>query len=251
MTAARGEQEVTVAGILTHAKSLLIRRRGSARVHGVKVAVDPAVMTSANIRRIARKRYEEPEARALDAIIRPDDRVLELGGGVGFMSAVALSRIDPAKGRVVVYEANPLLIPIIRRTHALNGRTAEVNHAVLAPGEVSGSIKFYRRENFSISSLDGDGGDVAEVVDVPLMSFGAVLKDLRPTVLVIDIEGGETTIFNDAPDLSSVRGAVIEFHPAQTGDRAISDVIALLRASGLHLSIRLSSANVLAFVRDA
>lgn len=235
--------------LLVKLKSRAIRRQGYARVRGVKLAVDRSVISKPVIRQLALSRYEVPEANALEGILRADVRVLELGGGIGFMSALAAGRIDLAKGRVVVYGANPLLVPIIERTHALNGSRAEVHNTVLLPGDASGSTKFYRRFNFPESSLSGDAPGVVEVIDVPVRSFDEVVRELAPTVLVVDIEGGETTLFATA-DLSSVRCAVVEFHPAITGDKAISDTIAVMRENGLHLSIALSAANVLSFVRD-
>lgn len=241
--------EKRLAGLHTRLKRALIRRRGFATVHGIKVAFDPAVVSRPVIRQLECGAYEVPEVSALGKVIRPDDHVLELGGGIGFMSAFAMQHIDPARGAAVVYEANPLLIPVIKRTHALNGSAVTVENAVLAPGKVSGHAKFFRRFNFPESSLDGEAPGVIEQHDVPLVSFDEVLRDFRPTLLVVDIEGGEATVF-DGVDLSCVRAAIVEFHPAVTGNRVVTEVIGRLAAQGLSVDLQMSRSNVLTFVRE-
>src|SRR6185437_8455020 len=62
--------------------------------------------------------YEGPERQLIESELQPDDSVMELGGGLGYISTICSLRTDPA--RVFVYEANPRMEKIIRDTHRLN-----------------------------------------------------------------------------------------------------------------------------------
>ncbi|RYI01264.1 MAG: hypothetical protein EON48_17220, partial [Acetobacteraceae bacterium] len=70
------------------------------------------------------------------------------------------------------------------------------------------------------------------VVALPRVGVGALVKSLRPTVLICDIEGGELGLF-DQIDLSSVRAMVIELHPLVYGRAGLQRTLGTLRAKGL------------------
>ena len=50
-------------------------------------------------------------------VARAGDTVLELGGGIGYMSTLLAVK---TRARVVSFEANPALIDYIRSVHAAN-----------------------------------------------------------------------------------------------------------------------------------
>src|SRR4051812_37271559 len=87
------------------------------KLFGIKIELDPAIASDGLRNILSDGRYERTEGelllRALD-----DDRthsVLELGGGIGFVSALLCRRCSIRSYHLV--EANPDLIPVIRRTH--------------------------------------------------------------------------------------------------------------------------------------
>ncbi len=98
-------------------------------LQGVRIAIDPAIMSDKIQRQIRNGKYERGEARNLPEIIEPGERLLELGGGIGFLSALAA--LQRRAEVIVVIEANPELIPVIRETHRLNGVTAQVLNAAV------------------------------------------------------------------------------------------------------------------------
>ena len=86
---------------------------------GMKFPDDPAILRG-RIRKLLRQNaYEAKESEAALRVVREGDRVIELGGGVGYMSTLVASKRNVAS--VHSFEANPNLIPYIRRVHAANG----------------------------------------------------------------------------------------------------------------------------------
>jgi len=180
-----------------------------ATLHGVKVALDETRMSPKMLEVIRRGDYEREEAHHIGSIVEAGECVVELGGGVGLISAL-VGRSGRAE-RIVVYEANPHLIPLIERTHALNGVSSEVINAVVLPRAEAATVPFYLRRDFWASSLSPEPFGYDEVVDVPVVGFEEMLERHGPTLMVVDIEGGEGELFGDVA-LTGVRKVYIEVH---------------------------------------
>ena len=83
---------------------------------GMKFPDDPTILRG-RVRKLLRQNaYEAKESEAALRVVREGDRVIELGGGVGYMSTLVASKRNVAS--VHSFEANPNLIPYIRRVHA-------------------------------------------------------------------------------------------------------------------------------------
>lgn len=198
--------------------------------------------------------YEHAEAKQLPKILKDGDRLLELGGGVGFISSLA-SKVAKLEACTII-EANPDLISVIRETHSLNGVSANVMNAVAASrrGRIElavskeGNAPFYRRENFWGSSLNGSWR-YQDVVNVTVIDFQDLLDEARPSVIVCDIEGGERTLF-DRADLASVRHILMEVHKSEIGLRGINGIIQTLASEGLYLDPDGVSGAILLFTRS-
>lgn len=218
----------------------------AATCHGVAVPASP-FLTPKRIARINAARYEGEEIAGALALVRPGDRVLELGAGLGIVGAVVAANRAPA--RVVSYEANPNLIPHIHALQAINGLAdrMEVRHAVLMAGaDLPETVTFHLHASYLGSSLSGQGAGIA----VPVDGWDTVAAEFRPDVLICDIEGGEADLLA-AADLSGLRAVVIEFHPKAYGVPAMRTLKRRLRDAGLNPVARLSSRAVWAASRDA
>lgn len=194
---------------------------------GVDVPDSP-FLNEGRIARINSAKYEGQEIAGAMHLVRPGDRVLELGAGIGIVGAVAAKNRNPA--RVVSFEANPNLIAHIRALYRANGLSdcIEVRNQVLvsAPDRPQ-SLPFHIHNSYLGSSLGGDPVRARETVAIPTASFAAVCDELRPDVLLMDIEGGELQILEHA-NLDGLRGIVIEFHPKAyqvAGMRACKDIL--------------------------
>jgi hypothetical protein len=86
--------------------------------HGIKVPLVEGVISERMERVMERGRYDSGEVRILRRVLRPTDRVLELGAGIGLVSTAAAEINGPEN--VVAKEANPNLVPLIAEIHKLN-----------------------------------------------------------------------------------------------------------------------------------
>ena len=216
---------------------------------GIKVPFVPAIITPKIERPLRSGRYEGGERAALRALLRPGDRVLEFGAGLGLLSTAAA--LVPGVESVTTIEANPALLPLIRETHRLNA----VPEVDLRNGVVSADdgppLPFYLRPDFWASSMGVAPNNWTEAVEVPRAAIGDLLEELRPTVLVCDIEGGELGLLDNA-DLGSVRAIVMEFHPKLYGAATEARLQALITAKGFRYApSNVATSTVKYFERDA
>ena len=215
---------------------------------GVKIPKSPRLNVG-RVRKLLRDgTYERKEADAVLRMVRPGDRVLELGAGLGFMST--LIAVHKPGCTIDSFEANPTLIEHIRAVHALNGVTgATVHNALLAP-EDGPPVPFYERENFLGSSMDRDSDPDTIIAEhaVPQRAINAVMAEVQPDVLVCDIEGAEAHLL-PAADLSGLRIAVIELHPQWIGGAGVAGIFDAFHRAGLIYWPKASEAKVVCFRR--
>ncbi len=191
----------------------------------------PETALKGNLERaLSSGRYENHEADALLLHLRPGDRFLDLGAGIGFICALAAGVL----GEAVVFgvEAGPDTIRLARKNLALNGFSGVrlFRGAVVGVGE--GEVEFGLRPAFWASGLRGLEGwaENAEVIRVPARPIGALLTKVRPTVICCDIEGGELDALTQP--LPGVRLVVVETHPQVYGREGVERINGALVAQG-------------------
>lgn len=213
---------------------------------GISIPVDGEHITYVNFKYLWRGLYESPEIDALLGLARPNDRVLELGTGMGLVSGVAAKRIP---GLIIeTYEANPGLFDNIRKLHDLNGLTnITVRNAVLLPTSDPQPIRLNFRDHFTESTII-DGPQTTGGTDVPVDDIRKVLSTFKPDLMVCDIEGAEEALF-DGISLKGLRALIIEFHPALISRAATKRIYDLCAEAGLYPRIEFSEHQVVAFER--
>jgi FkbM family methyltransferase len=140
---------------------------------------------------------------------------------------------------VHAYEANPELIPLIRGTYARNEVAPILVNALLAQGE--GERDFRLAGEFWAPSAHRSDG--AKTIKVRRVDLNTELARIRPSFLIVDIEGGEAEFFASA-NLQSVRKICVETHADVLGDRVLSEMFSALVAQGVALDFSLIRKNV-------
>ncbi len=216
---------------------------------GVKVPASQ-FLHDGRIERINAAKYEGQEIEGALKVVREGDVVLEIGAGIGLGGAVIAANAKPAK--VASYEANPDLIPVIQALYdlnGLNGRISVTNAVLISAEDRPKTLPFYLRNSYLGSSLTDPGEDrTRATVDVPTAGFAETCADLNPTVLVMDIEGGEQELLRHA-DLSGFRAVVLEFHPKAYGVEGMQECKAILRKAGFQRIDEVSTRTVWACAR--
>lgn len=215
------------------------------RLRGVLIPIDRELYSAKIIQRLYDEGYEREEREALERTLRPTDRLLELGAGIGYLSAVAARRIGD--DRVTTCEANPGLISTIHRIHGLNGVSPTVLEGVMTRQPGDGTCRFHAHRDFWSSSLREPRGDY-NVVTVPALHWQTELDRLQPTYLLMDIEGGEIELL-EALDCRSIERMLIEFHPNKTGQADVDRVFRSLAANGFASARADRGANIYYFER--
>lgn len=202
-----------------------------AECKGVKVPPSP-YLNETRIRRINEARYEGQEIAGALAVTGPEDRVIELGAGLGIVGAVVQRNAQPAA--MVSFEANPEMIPHIEALYALNRIKSKIrlhNKVLIAAPERPEHVSFFLRNSFLGSSLADTEKRETRKVRVPTADYEALRASFAPSVLIMDIEGGELELLRHA-SLEGLRAMVIEFHPEVYGKSGMRECKNILRDAG-------------------
>ena len=209
---------------------------------GVLIPIVPDVASDFIAEAIRSGSYESHEVALLDGLIEPGEVILEIGGGCGFISAYCAK--NPLTKAVHSVEANPNLIEVIKLTHRLNCVSVSVYHEILSKQD--GEADFYLHKDFWASGTHKILG--ASPIKVRTTSFQSKLDALRPTMLIVDIEGGEQNLFENV-NLSCVNKIMLELHQQTIGGAGIKKIFDLLSSQNFHYETSRSKMAVVTFSR--
>lgn len=111
-------------------------------------------------------------------------------------------------------------------------------------GETDGVHNFYVSDHFWASSSRGNHG--GRMTQIPVRSFRKRLDEIRPTFLIVDIEGGEISLF-DGVDLNGVKKIQLEVHQNVIGRSGMKHLFDTLSAQNFHYDQWHSSRNIVTF----
>jgi FkbM family methyltransferase len=204
-----------------------------AMVEGVILDASDAVLDLATRHSIYNEDYESLESEIIKRTLNAEDRVLEFGAGIGFISTLCALRLGRSDV-VTAFEANPKLECVCRRTFTLNGVKPEL--VMAAVSAVAGKIKFNAFETY-LSSSNKDRSNKTlknDTIFVPAVAVEDAIKRYRPTYIISDVEGAEVDIFS-AGTLRGVRKLCLELHPHVVGHEPINKMMDHLRSIGFQL----------------
>jgi FkbM family methyltransferase len=194
-------------------------------IDGVTVSTDAANISKQVRNGLFKETYEEPERILIREALSSADRVLEIGGGIGFVSLLC-AKICGAQN-VLTYEANPKMVATIQRNYALNNLTPALRSKAVTARDRE--VTFFISDNIISSSLhERKEGRPQTVAADPL---DEVIAEWKPTAIVMDIEGAETSIL-PASALTGVKKLILELHPHIVGEPAIVDLKTHLQKLG-------------------
>jgi len=213
---------------------------GCAEISGVTLSIDENV-SQLIVRTLVTGNYENHELMLAKSNVCAQDTVLELGSGIGYLA----NAISPLCRKYIAYEANPNLIPLIKSSRERNNTTFEIRNGIVL--NKAGEVSFYITPDFWASSLVKPEG---EYTTVPIKSFNKndVVSEIQPTVLIVDIEGGEYQFFKNL-QCESVRKIVLEIHPDVLSDDELHETYQFLFDQGFKQDFKQSSKTVLYWYR--
>lgn len=197
-------------------------------VSGIEIPISLPI--SDNVREaLIKGGYEAAELRTIASKLSPEDRVLEVGTGLGLISSYCAARIGG--DRVYTYEANPQLEPLIRHVYARNNVTVNLEIGIL--GNAAGTSDFFVHKDFWSSSKQNRGHS-SNVITVPVFDAREVVSRIMPTFLIMDIEGGEVELL-EILDLSVFTKVAIELHTHLLGQDKVDELRKFLINSGFKI----------------
>lgn len=200
------------------------------------------------IAQLHRGEYETPEIDTGLANIRPGDRIVEMGTGAGIVSAILAKQIPDIKIRS--FEANPRLIPHIKKMHDHNGLsdTVEVfNTLIVSDTDAPERMDFSIARNFLGSSLtEFTSVEGREKVSVETKQYSDLAAEFPHNVIVMDIEGAELDFLKHV-DFSSVELLMLEIHPPIYGQKGRREILHSMSKLGFRLDPATSKDLVLTF----
>ena len=213
------------------------------QLNGVDIHLDRALMSRQVIDAILRKTYEQPEYNSIKKNLSKSDVVLEMGTGIGYIS-LQCARIVGEKN-VYTFEPSPTTAELALKNFELNNARINLSQKVLGPEK--GKSTFYSCHNFESSSLSKRDG-VAREIEVECEDVNEVMKEIRPTFLVMDIEGGEAELIPKT-NLSDIKKISMEIHPHVIGDDAVNSTVLHILNEGFVIDWASSAKKVLFFYR--
>jgi FkbM family methyltransferase len=211
-----------------------VTRRPVIGIEGVQIRVGRHMSRRVE-QALSKGSCERDELQLIGLLLSPDDVVLEIGAGLGLVSAFCAKRIG--SDRVFAFEADPDLEPCIRETYQLNG--VEPFLEICAVTARAGRVTLRRDQHFiSASVVRRRAG--AQPVEVPGKALNYVVARLQPTLLVVDPEAANPDLFDQA-ELPTVSRILLEAHDRVIGPRGTGRVIARLGDMGFQVHRGISS----------
>lgn len=190
--------------------------------------------------------YEQKESYLAPRVAKPNDRIVELGCGLGIVANL-VARVPGVSIRA--FDANPANIPLARRIAEANGSDNIVfEHSLFAAGPPK-VLPFYVREDMWMSSLLPEQGPYKEVISLTTRDIDAYLLEHPADLLTMDIEGGELGLLSGA-QLPGVERVFFEIHDHLYSMPDLGKMFAALMATGFIYEPRRSSGACVSFTRD-
>ena len=194
-------------------------------------------LRTAHGRRVFAYGFCEPAVRAMRALLRPGDVMIDAGANIGLFTVLAAAQVG-SQGRVIACEPSATTMELLRGNVTLNGfGWVELREVALAeqPGRLEMQV-FEPGSGFSSFAPAETLG--ARTVDVDVTTLDRVAGDLleRTRVVKLDVEGAELRALRGAGALleRARPDFIVELEPEHLARQGCvaGDVQALFDAAG-------------------
>ena len=215
-------------------------------VHGVALPLSSHEVSPVIWQALTDGSYEAKEARSVLKAIKPGDRVLELGSGIGIITSIIAGIKDVS---VWAFEANPSTAALAERVIKANCRgNVEFSQGLLTADEPR-SYSFYVRKDLWMSSMDENQGPYEKRIEISSENIDEFVASRGITALVMDIEGAERDLLGRA-ELAGVERIFVELHDHLYGLAGVRDIMRSLTAKGYAYDPRGSRGPCVLFSKD-
>jgi FkbM family methyltransferase len=174
--------------------------------------------------------FEKFERNAVQRFVLPTLPVVELGGCMGIVSCITNRRLANPSAHVVV-EANPKVIPLLRRNRRRNRCRFEVVNRAIAYG--TETIQYAPAADFAGNSLAEKSG--TSMVRVKTTGLKEILnrRGFESYTLICDIEGHECELVEREAELvGRAETIILETHARLVGEEKNAAMLARLEQLG-------------------
>jgi FkbM family methyltransferase len=129
-------------------------------------------------------------------VLQPGDTFVDIGANIGAYTILAAKN---AGANVISFEPIPSTFEKLGLNVEANQVKEKVDLRCNGVGDKAGTLRFTRTMD-SINHVlrDDEIADSADTVDVPVVTLDEMLKDQRPALIKIDVEGFEWPVLNGA-----------------------------------------------------
>lgn len=215
-------------------------------VHGVRLDLARDEVSPIIWKALEDGSYEAKEARSITRAIKPGDRVLELGSGIGIITSI-IARIKDVS--VWAFEANPGTAALAERVIKANCGANVVFAQGLLTAHAPHRHPFYVRKDLWMSSMDEAQGPYEECIEISSENIDEFIARHEINALVMDIEGAEHDLLQNAK-LDGVERIFVELHDHLYHLAGIRDITQALALKGYSYDPRGSRGPCVLFSRD-
>jgi FkbM family methyltransferase len=203
----------------------IIYQPDKVKLYGVTLLVNDKVISKWIRNAIYKGFYEGAEAKLIKKYLSDNDRVLEIGGGIGLIGSLCKKAAS-----LVIYEANPLLIPIIQNNLTLNGVQADLIQSAITKDVEEGKATFYIGDDFWNASLTPVVG--YEAIQVPKKNLEEALLENATSFLIMAVEGYEHALLYGFVIPENIKKIMIEIHPKRLSEEQLVEINLSLTNNG-------------------